>query len=295
MGLISFLKNKKIKVIWTLHDCWAFTGRCPYFTLLNCSKWKSGCNNCDYSKKLYPQTFFDNSKSSWNYKKDCFLGFKELIIVTPSQWLADLVKESFLNAYPIITINNGIDTAIFKPTSSSFREKFGISPNKNVLLGVAFDWGYRKGLDVFVKLSKRLSDDYQIVLVGTNEKTDKVLPKNIISIHRTNNQKELAEIYSSADLFINPTREENYPTVNMEAIACGTPVVTFKTGGSPEIIDDKTGRVVECNDVDNLIKEIIDICENQKIKRENCIKRGKEFDSHGRFQLYLNLYKSSIE
>ena len=292
----NFLKKSNYKVIWTLHDCWSFTGRCPYFTLLNCYKWKTGCFDCKYSKKLYPQSFFDRSKTMWIHKKECFLGLQDLVIVTPSRWLEKLVKESFLKNYPIVTINNGIDLQIFKQTlNNSFRKKHRIGRTKYLLLGVAFDWGHRKGLDVFIELAKKLNNDYQIVLVGTNEKVDKSLPNTIISIHRTSNQKELAEIYSSADLFINPTREENYPTVNMEAIACGTPVVTFSTGGSPEIIDDKTGRVVRCGDIDEMKRQIIDICEHHSIQRIDCLEKAKTFDLKKRFKKYLDLYNSQTK
>ena len=161
-------------------------------------------------------------------------------------------------------------------------------------MGVALVWGTAKGIDVFVELAKRLPENYQIVLVGTNEKTDKLLPENIVSIHRTQNQKELAEIYTAADVFINPTREENYPTVNMEAIACGTPVITFRTGGSPEIIDETCGCVVEKDDIDAMEREIIRICEERPYSEEACIKKAKAFDENERFKEYLELYERTV-
>ena len=163
--------------------------------------------------------------------------------------------------------------------------------DKKILLGVAFDWGVRKGLDVFLDLAKSLPQNYQVVLVGTNDQIDKTLPKNIISIHRTQNQGELAELYSAADLFVNPTREENYPTVNMESLACGTPVLTFKTGGSPEIIDTTCGAVVDCDDIEALKKEILRICENAPYPKEACIEKAKAFDKEARFGEYLALYQ----
>ena len=215
-----------------------------------------------------------------------------MTIVTPSQWLADLVKESFLKEYPVKVIHNGIDLEVFKPTSSDFRERYGIPAEKSVLLGVAFGWGVRKGLDVFVELARRLDPEkYQIVLVGTDEKTDKLLPENIISIHRTQNQTELAEIYTAADLFVNPTREENYPTVNMESIACGTPVLTFRTGGSPEILTEKTGSVVPCDDIDALEQEIRRICIEKPFSQADCLEHAKSFDMHQRFEEYVKLYE----
>jgi len=223
-----------------------------------------------------------------------FTGIKNMTIVTPSRWLAGLAKESFLGEYPIKTINNGIDLSVFKPTESDFRQKYGCK-NKKVLLGVSFAWGVRKGLDVLIKLSERLDPDkYQIVLVGTDENVDKQLPDGIISIHSTHNQKELAEIYSAADLFVNPTREENYPTVNMESIACGTPVLTFRTGGSPEIVDERSGYVVDCDDIDDMEREIVRICEEMPYTLDTCLERAKSFDMHERFKEYVELYEKTV-
>ena len=214
----------------------------------------------------------------------------DLTIITPSQWLANLVKYSFLKDYPVKVINNGIDLSVFKPTENSFREKNGLT-GKKIVLGVAFGWGVRKGLDAFIELEKRLPDDYQIVLVGTDDNVDKRLPAKIISIHHTQNQKELAEIYTAADVFANPTREENYPTVNMESIACGTPVVTFRTGGSPEILDETCGSAVDCDDVDALEIEIRRICEEKPYSVEACLAWSKNFDKNSRFEEYMKLYK----
>lgn len=286
-SLFNYLKEKKIKTIWTFHDCWAFTGYCPHFTLCNCDKWKYGCENCVQSRKF--SWFRDRSLWLYEKKKSLFKGL-DLTIVTPSQWLADLVKESFLKDYPVKVIHNGIDLSVFKPTESDFRAKHHCE-DKFILLGVAFGWGVHKGLDVFMELSKRLDDHFQIVLVGTDVNVDKKLPANIISIHRTQNQIELAEIYSAADLFVNPTREDNYPTVNMEALACGTPVVTFKTGGSPEILDETCGSVVDCDDIEALQKEIERIYVERPYSKEVCLKKVTKFDTAKCFVRYIDLYK----
>ncbi len=285
--LFDYIRENKIKTYWTFHDCWAFTGYCVYFDIVSCEKWKSGCVGCP-QKKQY-SWFFDKSKKLYQRKKELIKDI-DLTIVTPSCWLADLVKKSFFKDCDIKVINNGIDLETFKPRESDFRKQYSLE-DKYILLGVAFGWGNKKGLDVFLELSRRLPDKYQIVLVGTNDETDKCLPDNIISIHKTNNQTELAKIYSSADLFVNPTREENYPTVNMESLACGTPVLTFKTGGSPEIIDEKTGYVVEKNDVDEMEKQIIRICENGVFSRQDCVEKAKEFNQEDRFKEYINLYE----
>lgn len=293
--LFRYIKRNHIRVVWTLHDCWAFTAQCPHFTMAKCDKWKTGCHHCPQHRS-YPATYVDRTKTMWKLKKKWVTGVEDLTIVTPSQWLADLVKESFLKEYPVKVIHNGIDLNIFKPTPSKFREKYGIPENKKILLGVAFGWGIRKGLDVFVELEKRLEPEkYQIVLVGTDEKVDKQLPAGIISIHRTQNQQELAEIYTAADLFVNPTREEVLGLVNLESLACGTPVVTFQTGGSPECIDESCGSVVACDDLDTLEQEIIRICRDDPYSEESCLARAKSFDMNERFEEYMRVYADSTE
>ena len=287
--LLCYLEEHKIKTIWTFHDCWAFTAYCPHFSMAKCDKWKTGCFDCPQYREY--SLFFDRSKMLYKKKRELLSGV-DMTIVTPSQWLAGLVKQSFLKGYPVKVIHNGIDLTVFKPTPSDFRRRYRIPDGKTVLLGVAFDWGRRKGLDVFVELAARLDPDrYQIVLVGTNSRIDKMIPPQIISIHRTANQKELAEIYTAADLFVNPTREEVFGLVNAEALACGTPVLTFRTGGSPEIPDEKTGAVVGCDDVDALEREIIRISEEQPFTCEDCLARAKQFDAQTKYREYIDLYE----
>lgn len=289
--LFNYIKKNNIPVVWTLHDCWAFTGHCPHFDMIGCDKWKTGCHNCPQYRQ-YPESCVDRSKKMYKLKREWFTGIENMTIVTPSQWLADLVGQSFLKDYPVKVINNGIDLSVFNPTESNFREKYQIG-DKYIVLGVAFGWGKRKGLDVFIELSKRLPENYQIVLVGTDDNVDKQLPGNIISIHRTQNQKELAEIYTAADVFANPTREEVLGLVNIESLACGTPVVTFKTGGSPECIDETCGSVIEKNDIDGMTNEVIRICEKKLYSKEACLKKANSFDMNDRFAEYVNMYKGS--
>ena len=292
--LFKYIKKHNIKTVWTLHDCWAFTGHCPYFDIVGCNKWKTGCYGCPQYKE-YPKSLFDNSKYMYRLKRKWFTGVENMTIVTPSEWLAGIVKESYLKDYPVKVINNGIDLNVFKPTESDFREKYALE-NKYIVLGVAFGWGRRKGLDVFVELAERLDKvKYKIVLVGTDDNVDKLLPDNIISIHRTQSQTELAEIYAAADVFANPTREENYPTVNMEAIACGTPVVTFNTGGSPEMLDETCGAAVAKDDTDAMYNEIVRICETEPYSEEACLKKARRFDMNERFKEYYDLYSCQIK
>lgn len=284
--LFLYFKKKQTKLYWTFHDCWAFTAYCPYFDMANCDKWKRGCNNCPQVKQF--SWVFDRSSHLFQKKKELFLGL-DLTIITPSQWLADLVKESFLKDYPVKVINNGIDLSVFKSTPSDFRARYHCE-DKFILLGVAFDWSPRKGLDIFIELAKRLGERFQIVLVGTNDKIDRQLPDNIISIHRTQNQQQLAAIYTAADLFVNPTREENYPTVNMEAIACGTPVLTFRTGGSPEMIGEGCGVVVERDNLEFMYQTILGRSEREK-DRDSLLMHARSFEQEARFEEYVSIYK----
>lgn len=289
--LFKYIRKNNIKTVWTLHDCWSFTGHCPYFTMVKCGKWKTGCFRCPQYKG-YPESIVDDSKFMYKRKKKWFTGVKDMTLVTPSEWLAGLVRQSFLKDYPVMVIHNGIDLSVFRPTPSDFREKHGIPKEKTLLLGVAFGWGKRKGLDVFVSLHGRLDPEkYQIVLVGTDDAADRELPEGILSVHRTQNQTELAEIYTAADLFVNPTREENYPTVNMESLACGTPVLTFRTGGSPEIPDETCGSVVECDDLDALESEILRIGREKPFSAEACLKRAQSFDMNEKYKEYVKLYE----
>lgn len=293
--LFRYLRKSRAKIVVTMHDCWWFTGKCAHFAFVKCDKWKSGCGKCP-QWEVYPKSYFlDRSRKCYEDKKKWLTAIGErLSIITPSQWLADLVKQSFLKDYPVKVINNGIDLEIFKPIESDFRKKYHLE-DKYIVLGVAFGWGVRKGLDVFIELAKRLDDRFQIVLVGTNNKVDRQLPSNIISIHRTHNQQELAEIYSGSDVFVNPTREEVLGLTNIEALACGTPVVTFKTGGSPEVIDETCGCVVECEDLNALRDEIVRICERHPYSSTACQTRAKMFDTHSKFGEYLNLYLKLTE
>lgn len=287
--LFDYLKKKRIKTVWTFHDCWAFTGYCPHFVMAGCEGWRTGCGHCPQRRDH--SLLFDRSRALYRRKKELFSGL-DMTVVTPSEWLAGLVRESFLKDYPVTVIRNGIDLSVFQPTESDFRERYGIPSHQHILLGVAFDWGARKGLDVFNELAETLDPEaYRIVLVGTNDAVDRQLSDRILSIHRTQNQRELAEIYSAADLFLNPTREDNYPTVNMESLACGTPVLTFRTGGSPEIPDETCGSVVPCDDTAAFRDEILRVCEEQPFTKELCVARAASFDQNQKYKEYIELYE----
>ena len=224
----------------------------------------------------------------WNLKKKWFTSVGKMIIVTPSDWLANLVKQSYLKKYDVVVVNNGIDTTIFKFTKSDFKEKMKLE-NFNIVLGVANVWDNRKGLSDFLKLSKILNDNYKIILVGLSKSQIETLPTNIIGIERTNSSKELAMIYSSADVFVNPTYEDNYPTTNLEARACNLPIVTYDVGGSPESAG-KEAIVVECGNIEELKDAIISICN----KKEKNLLASNLLDNRNAYSKYLEIYKSLI-
>ena len=230
--LFEFLADYKKPVVWTLHDCWPFTGHCAYFDMVECDKWKTGCEKCP-ALKSYPKSLIDNSKNNYLKKKKLFNMVEKMVFVTPSKWLAEMLEDSFLGRYPVKVINNGIDTNAFSYNEGDVRKKYSLG-EKKIVLGVANAWDKRKGFDDFIELSEHLSEDYQIVLVGLRDKQIKELPKQIKGICRTESREELAQLYSVANVLFNPTYEDNYPTVNLEALSCGTPVITYNTGGSPE-------------------------------------------------------------
>lgn len=254
--LFQWIKSRpEMEVKWTLHDCWAFTGHCSYFTIVKCEQWKNHCSYCPQTRR-YPACYGkSNATGNYDRKRAAFTGVKNMTLITPSQWLADLVKESFLNEYPVEVHYNTIDTRVFKPTSSNFRKQYGLQ-DKYIILGVASVWDQRKGLQDFYKLAEMLDERYAIVLVGLNAKQIKKLPKRIVGIRRTNSPKELAAIYTAADVFFNPTYEDNYPTVNLEAEACGTRVVTYDTGGCRETLRSVNAKCISIGSVSELVEEI---------------------------------------
>lgn len=290
--LFSYFRQKKTKLVWTFHDCWTFTAYCPHFAMAKCEKWKTQCSNCVQHREF--SWFFDRSRALFEKKKRLFSGL-DLTIVAPSGWLAGQIKESLFKDYPVTVIYNGIDLSVFKSTPGNFRKDYQIPEHKKIVLAVAFDWGPRKGLDVLIELARHLdSERYQLVLVGTNDAVDRQLPPGILSIHRTQNQTQLAEIYTAADVFVNPTREEVLGLTNIEANACGTPVVTFRTGGSPECIDASSGVVVEQEDTQAMLQQILRICEQTPFDAVACRKRAKHFGKEERFKEYLDLYENII-
>jgi len=296
--LFDYLSKLDTPIVWTLHDCWSFTGHCAHFDFAKCEKWRKGCFAPCPCKKKYPTTLIaDRSKENWETKQQCFTSIKNMTLVPVSNWLGDLTRQSFLNQYHIRVIHNGIDLNYFQPTEDikAIKAKNGIT-GKYTILGVANVWNGRKGFADFIRLHKTLPQEYSIVLVGVSKKQKSTLPKGIIGIERTQDQKELSQVYSAANVFVNPTYEDNYPTTNLESMACGTPVITYRTGGSPESINKDTGIVVKQGDINGLARAIQDICKKGKeYYTEKCRKWAIEhFDMHQCFEEYIQLYKEIV-
>lgn len=287
--LFDYIKEKNIKTVWTLHDCWAFTGHCIYYDYINCEKWKNGCGNCN-QLNTYPYTwFFDRSTSNYKRKNKVLNGVPQMQIVTVSRWLENQVRESFLKKYPVQTIYNGIDLETFHPINTSIRTDAA----RYELLGVASPWSLRKGLDDFIALSEILDDNYHITLVGLDEKQLKKLPKRISGFRRTDSIRELVELYSTADVFVNCSVEETMGMTTLEALACGTPVVVYNATAVPEVPSESCGIVVPPRDVEALAKAITNII-NMKIPHSVCRKRAEDFQKDKQIKMYLDLYYGLI-
>lgn len=277
--LFKYLASIDTPVVWVQHDCWAFTGGCMYFDMQECDQWKFDCGKCPENRAL----FLNKSSYQFTLKKELINKIRNLTFVPVSNWLAGLLHQSYLGDRPIKVIHNGTDISVFKPQDKVHREAFDI-------LGVAADWIQRKGLFEFYKLRELLDESYSITLVGLTKKQIKELPDGIVGIERTTSLQELVKLYSDSDVFVNPTFSDNFPTTNIEALACGTPVITYNTGGSPEAIDERTGVVVEQGDINALAKAIIKIKESPLLT-EDCRNRAVwHFDKEKCFIKYIDLF-----
>ncbi len=297
--LFDFLARYGKPVIWTVHDCWLYTGHCYYYSYQRCSKWEQHCHQCPQKRKFPSSYLFDRSSRNFDDKR---LAFNALLpdgmhIVPVSDWMRGEMSRSFLKDYPYQVIHNGIDTALFAPCDSvEIRTRYHIPADKKIYLGVASIWSDEKGLAEFKRIATQLTEDEVIVMVGVSEVIKKQLPDNIIAIARTENIKQLAALYSAATAFINPTWQDNYPTVNLEAISCGTPVVTYRTGGSIESITPDTGSIVEQGDVEGLLRAARDIKQRGKSYfTERCRNSAlAHFKKEDRYQDYLELYEKLL-
>ncbi|MCR5735390.1 MAG: glycosyltransferase [Lachnospiraceae bacterium] len=297
--LFEYLKASKKRVIWTLHDCWSFTGHCSHFEYVGCMKWSTahGCSKCEQLSE-YPKSFgFDSSEKNFEQKRELFTGLENMTIVTPSEWLKQRVKQSFLRDYHVVVVPTGIDLTKFRPIDEEFDQNNVIFKLKNalsvrgkkIILGVANPWRDRKGLMQFISLNKTISEKYAIVLLGINDEQANDLPESIIPLAKTESIDELAALYSMADVYVNLTLEDTFPTTNLEALACGTPVITFKAGGSPESIDDSCGIAVEKNSIQGVVAALdrIELSAGEAYTKEKCVLRAMQYDKENRFMEYI--------
>ena len=292
--LFEYIARTNVPVVWTLHDCWSFTGHCSHFDFIRCNRWLTGCYACP-QKKEYPTSWLlDRSSKNYSDKKRWFTSLKNLTIVSVSQWLAGEVRKSFLGHYPIQVIYNGIDTEVFSPCVVD-KKRFGLD-GKFVVLGVASVWSARKGLADFIELRRVLPDDCVIVLIGLNQKQIASLPAGIVGISPTNDVYELAEYYSMADVYINTSVEETLGLTTVESLSCGTPAIVYKATACPETVSLECGFVVEPHNIRRLVEIVNHIKSDGKdIYSTACRCRAVEhFNKTDRFNEYLDLYNRLI-
>lgn len=296
--LFDYLARRNKPVVWTVHDCWLYTGHCYYYTFEGCDKWKVHCERCPQKRKFPASYLFDRSFKNFDDKRQAFTSIpaSNMYIVPVSEWIMNEMKESFLKNANFTLIHNGIDTNVFNIyDGEKIKNKYGIN-GKHLILGVASIWSREKGLYDFLELAKIIRPDEVIVLVGVDDKTKAKLPDNIIGIRRTENVHALAELYSAADVFVNPTWQDNYPTVNMEAIACGTPVIAYNVGGATEAITADTGKIVRAGDIEGLYTAVKEIESKGKASYSSKCRdfAVKNFRKEDRYADYIRLYEQIL-
>lgn len=291
--LFKYLVKKDIPVVWTFHDCWPYTGHCMYSDFIGCEKWKTECYSCP-KKDTYPKSWLiDSSRKNYKDKKKLFTSLKNLKIVTVSDWLKGEAEKSFMGKYPVKRIYNGIDRTVFKPTPSNIREKYGIG-DKFLMLGVADKWSERTGDDYFYRLAEELKSDEAIIMIGFKKEELQGVPKNIIALERTDSVEELAQLYTTADVVLNPSYEQTFGLVTAEAMCCGTPVIVLDATASPELVDDSCGLVAPKGDYEAFKQAIRKLRENP-LKAEDCVKRTDLFDKNSNYKDYIELYHQLVK
>ncbi|MDO4306350.1 MAG: glycosyltransferase [Eubacteriales bacterium] len=290
--LFDYLKQSGKPVVWTLHDCWAFTGHCCHFSAIGCNKWKTKCLSCPQLSS-YPASYFDRSEKNYQEKKSLFTGLSNMHIVAVSKWLENVTHQSFLNAYPIDTIYNGIDLTVFRPIDSDIKQRFNLV-NRKVILGVASTWSNNKGLEDFIELNKMITKEYAIVLIGLNDKQIKDMPDDIVCLPRTNGVEELVAWYSAADIYFNASIEETFGLPTVEAMACGTPVIVYDSTALPEVVSEESGIVVSTGDVKQVWNEI-KLLASEPIEKDLIRRSALKYDKNIQYRKYLELYERIIK
>jgi len=295
--LLSYLADNNIKTIITLHDCWFFTGKCFHFSLVGCMKWKEQCGSCPKLKDYVPSWFFDQTSKVYEDKKIKFNAISNLVVVSPSKWMSDQAEQSILKDKLILTINNGVDISVFYPRNVD-KSKFDFMKSKRfIIIGIASKWLHEQNKNTLDYVAKQLDSDSMLLLIGCNEKQINNLPPSVVGMSFVTDRDKLAEIYSLGDVFVNVSWEDTFPTVNIESICCGTPVVTYNTGGSPEVIDVNTGYTVPQGDYFELWRKISEVKKKGKeYYVHRCAKTGHmKFNKNDRYEEYIDLYNRIFE
>ena len=285
--LFAYLKNCGKPVVWTVHDSWLYTGHCYYYDYARCTKWHSGCGRCPQKSAFPASWLFDRSAANWRDKRAAFGALPNLTIVPVSEWIRREMASSFLADKPFRVIRNGIDLSVFRPEAAP-------KATESVYIGVASIWLEEKGLPDLLRIADLLHAEEQLVLVGRmTEAQKRRIPERVRVVERTENVRELAALYAQATVLLNPTWQDNYPTVNLEAIACGTPVVTYRTGGSPESVTEATGRVVAQGDVPAMLAAARELAAADRAATAlRCRDHAcAHFDKEACYRHYIELYE----
>ena len=292
--LFQYLMTHDIPVVWTLHDCWAMTGHCVHFERTHCERWKTQCGPCPQIHDFPASYLLDRSRRNYALKKELFTALNKMRVTTVSTWLKNRAAQSYLNKYPIDVVPNGIDTSLFVNTGGSIRDRLKIG-DKKLLLAVASGFDGRKGINDYVALSRILPCDFQLLLVGANDKDRRMLPDNVISMGRTRDVEELVAYYSAADALLSLSYEETFGLTIIEAMACGTPAIVYDNTAQPELITPDTGRIVPTGNIDALKDTIIAMCSIPKSEFSHaCRKRAEQFDERMIYQKYLDIYEEML-
>lgn len=312
--LFEYLKKNEIPVVWTLHDCWSYTGHCAYYSMLDagstpdgqlsCERWKTGCRHCPLIHNYPASWLIDNSAKNWADKKALFTDLPYLVPVVPSKWLYREAIQSFWKPYAnrMQIIPSGIDLLRFHAVDNGevifeTLKKYGLnfSDKRYMLLSVASVWEKRKGIDDLIALSQKLGKDYRIVCIGLDQKQINAVPKNtVVALPRTDSIDELCAFYTAADLYISASYEETQGMTLVEALACGTQVLCYQATALPEIVTESVGAAVQTGNIDALASAAIALCEKPKCS-EDCLLRAQQFDARRCFSRYLDLYQSMVQ
>lgn len=287
--LFQYLREFGKPVLWSFYDCWSFTGHCAHFDYNRCDKWQTGCNRCQHLKE-YPRSYIDATAAHYDKKRKLFTGIPNLQLIVPSVWMQSMVAKSYMKEYPCHVFPNGIDLSQFYPRENNVKDSFGVGERK-LVLGVSSVWHDMKGLAHFNRLADTLPKDrYSVLLVGGNDK-NKWIDPSILRVSHTDSIDELCQIYTAADVFVNPTLQETQGLTTIEAFACGTPGVVFRAGGAAECVDDTCGISVEKDNFEELHQAVLQICENRPYSAEACIAKAKAYDKHACYQVFMELYE----